>query len=47
MRNMVRVLVGTMLEVGIGRRTVDNFTKLLRALPAPKQATQPHPTAST
>jgi tRNA pseudouridine38-40 synthase len=29
MRNMVRVLVGTMLEVGSGRRTLDNFTQLL------------------
>jgi tRNA pseudouridine38-40 synthase len=29
MRNMVRVLVGTMLEVGSGRRPVDGFTDLL------------------
>jgi tRNA pseudouridine38-40 synthase len=29
MRNMVRVLVGTMLEVASGRRSIDNFTKLL------------------
>ena len=29
MRNMVRVLVGTMLEVASGRRTLDSFTKLL------------------
>jgi len=29
MRNMVRILVGTMLEVSGGRRTVDNFTQLL------------------
>jgi tRNA pseudouridine38-40 synthase len=29
MRNMVRALVGTMLEVGSARRTVENFTALL------------------
>lgn len=29
MRNMVRVLVGTMLEVGAGRRTVEAFASLL------------------
>jgi tRNA pseudouridine38-40 synthase len=29
MRNMVRILVGTMLDVGSGRRTVDDFTRLL------------------
>ena len=29
MRNMVRALVGTMLEVASGRRSVENFTKLL------------------
>jgi tRNA pseudouridine38-40 synthase len=29
MRNMVRILVGTMLEVANGRRTTDNFTQLL------------------
>ena len=29
MRNMVRVLVGTMLDVGGGRRTLDDFTSLL------------------
>ena len=33
MRNMVRVLVGTMLEVGSGRRTLDSFTKLLAGAP--------------
>jgi len=33
MRNMVRVLVGTMLEVGNGRRTLDNFTQLLAGAP--------------
>ena len=30
MRNMVRILVGTMLEVASGRRTVDSFTQLLK-----------------
>jgi tRNA pseudouridine38-40 synthase len=29
MRNMVRVLVGTQLEVAAGRRTLDSFTRLL------------------
>ncbi len=29
MRNMVRILVGTMLEAASGRRTPDNFTQLL------------------
>jgi tRNA pseudouridine38-40 synthase len=29
MRNMVRVLVGTMLEVASDRRTIDSFTQLL------------------
>jgi tRNA pseudouridine38-40 synthase len=29
MRNMVRILVGTMLEVSDGRRSLDNFTQLL------------------
>ncbi len=33
MRNMVRVLVGTMLEVASGRRTLDNFTDLLEGAP--------------
>jgi tRNA pseudouridine38-40 synthase len=33
MRNMVRVLVGTMLEVASGRRTVEDFTRLLAAAP--------------
>jgi tRNA pseudouridine38-40 synthase len=30
MRNMVRILVGTMLEVSGGRRSLDNFTQLLQ-----------------
>jgi tRNA pseudouridine38-40 synthase len=33
MRSMVRVLVGTMLEVASGRRTVENFTALLQGAP--------------
>jgi tRNA pseudouridine38-40 synthase len=33
MRNMVRVLVGTMLEVSSARRTVDSFTTLLDGAP--------------
>jgi len=33
MRNMVRVLVGTMLEVGSGRRSLDSFTNLLTGAP--------------
>jgi tRNA pseudouridine38-40 synthase len=33
MRNMVRVLVGTQLEVASGRRTVESFTQLLKGAP--------------
>jgi tRNA pseudouridine38-40 synthase len=33
MRNMVRVLVGTMLEVAAGRRDLDDFTALLNGAP--------------
>lgn len=33
MRNMVRALVGTQLEAASGRRTVENFTALLRGAP--------------
>src|SRR5215208_1180333 len=33
MRNMVRVLVGTMLEVGSGRRSLDDFRALLDGAP--------------
>jgi tRNA pseudouridine38-40 synthase len=35
MRNMVRILVGTMLEVANNRRTVDNFTHLLEGASRP------------
>ena len=33
MRNQVRILVGTMLEVGRGRRSVEDFERLLRGAP--------------
>jgi tRNA pseudouridine38-40 synthase len=33
MRHMVRVLVGTMLEVGGGRRAIEDFGELLRGAP--------------
>jgi tRNA pseudouridine38-40 synthase len=33
MRNMVRVLVGTMLEVASDRRTLEDFTQLLQGAP--------------
>jgi tRNA pseudouridine38-40 synthase len=33
MRNMVRVLVGTMLEVGAGRRSLEDFVALLEGAP--------------
>jgi tRNA pseudouridine38-40 synthase len=33
MRNMVRVLVGTMLEVANGRRSIDDFERLLQGAP--------------
>ena len=33
MRNMIRVLVGTMLEVGAGRRSLEDFTSLLDGAP--------------
>jgi len=33
MRNMVRVLVGTMLEVAAGRRSLEDFTGLLQGAP--------------
>ncbi len=33
MRNMVRVLIGTMLEVASGRRAPDDFTRLLTGAP--------------
>jgi tRNA pseudouridine38-40 synthase len=33
MRNMVRALIGTMLEVASSRRSVENFTQLLQGAP--------------
>src|SRR5262245_3047625 len=42
MRNMVRVLVGTMLEVAAGRRSVEDFRALLRGAPRERAG----PTAS-
>jgi tRNA pseudouridine38-40 synthase len=44
MRNMVRVLVGTMLEVGAGRRQLDDFTALLEGGPreAAGDTARPH-----
>jgi tRNA pseudouridine38-40 synthase len=33
MRNMIRVLVGTMLEVGGGRRPPERFAELLEGRP--------------
>ncbi len=36
MRHMNRVLVGTMLEVAAGQRTVDEFTRLLEGRPRPE-----------
>lgn len=36
MRNMVRALVGTMLEVAAGRRTVEDFARLLDGAPRPE-----------
>ncbi|HEY8083780.1 MAG TPA: tRNA pseudouridine(38-40) synthase TruA [Solirubrobacterales bacterium] len=44
MRNMVRVLVGTMLEVCTGRRTVEDFAQLLKGAPrsAAGETAPPH-----
>ncbi len=36
MRHMNRVLVGTMLEVAAGQRTVEDFTRLLEGRPRPQ-----------
>jgi len=36
MRNMVRILVGTMLEAASGRRSIDNFKNLLNGAPRTK-----------
>jgi tRNA pseudouridine38-40 synthase len=44
MRNMVRILVGTQLEVASGRRTVESFTQLLEGAPRTKagETAPPH-----
>jgi tRNA pseudouridine38-40 synthase len=44
MRNMVRILVGTQLEVASGRRTLDNFKQLLRGAARPEagETAPPH-----
>lgn len=44
MRNMVRALVGTQLEVGSGRRSVENFIQLLEGAPrsAAGETAPPH-----
>ena len=44
MRNMVRILVGTMLEVASSRRTVESFTALLGGAPRPEagETAPPH-----
>ena len=44
MRSMVRVLVGTMLEVASGRRTLEDFTALLNGAPrsAAGETAPPH-----
>jgi tRNA pseudouridine38-40 synthase len=44
MRNMVRVLVGTMLEVSSGRRSIESFTALLQGAPraAAGETAPPH-----
>jgi tRNA pseudouridine38-40 synthase len=44
MRNMVRILVGTQLEVASGRRTLDSFKQLLRGAARPEagETAPPH-----
>jgi tRNA pseudouridine38-40 synthase len=44
MRNMVRILVGTMLEVASSRRSVESFTKLLAGASRPEagETAPPH-----
>ncbi|HEU4735904.1 MAG TPA: tRNA pseudouridine(38-40) synthase TruA [Solirubrobacterales bacterium] len=44
MRNMVRILVGTMLEVASGRRPLESFEQLLRGAPRPEagETAPPH-----
>ena len=48
MRNMNRILVGTMLEVAEGRRTLEDFAALLDGAPrSAARATPRRRTAST
>jgi tRNA pseudouridine38-40 synthase len=44
MRHMVRILVGTMLEVGAGRRELADFAGLLEGAPRPRagETAPPH-----
>jgi tRNA pseudouridine38-40 synthase len=44
MRNMVRILIGTQLEVASGRRTLESFKQLLRGAPRPEagETAPPH-----
>jgi tRNA pseudouridine38-40 synthase len=44
MRNMVRILVGTMLEVASSRRSVESFARLLAGAPRPQagETAPPH-----
>lgn len=44
MRNMVRILVGTQLEVASGRRTLESFKQLLHGAPRPEagETAPPH-----
>jgi tRNA pseudouridine38-40 synthase len=44
MRNMVRILVGTQLEVASGRRALESFTQLLLGAPRPEagETAPPH-----
>ena len=47
MRHMNRVLVGTMLEVASGRRSVEGFAALLEGRPRAEAGARPRPTGST
>jgi tRNA pseudouridine38-40 synthase len=44
MRNMVRILVGTQLEIASGRRTLESFKQLLHGAPRPEagETAPPH-----
>ena len=47
MRHMVRVLVGTMLEVAGGRRSIEDFEALLEGAPRERAGETAPRTAST